>query len=64
MNKRKRYMKRRLTKAYKNGNLNYDWGQPIQIISSEDIVLTHFDRMQKQINSLEKAVKKISGNNS
>ena len=60
MNKRKRYIKRRLTKAYKSGKLINDWKTIIQIDDVMNDATMRFDRIQQQINSLEKAIKKIS----
>lgn len=62
MNKRKRYIKRRLTKAHKKGTLiNYQLGSitpSYQVAPYSQII-----QLQKQINSLQKAVKNLSRHN-
>ncbi|UAW61119.1 hypothetical protein K3F51_04135 [Limosilactobacillus reuteri] len=63
MNKRKRYMKRRLTKAHKRGTLiNYRLDSIItpsyQVANYSEII-----QLQKKINSLQKAVKNLSRRN-
>lgn len=62
MNKRKRYIKRRLTKAHKRGTLiNYRLDSSTlsyQVANHSDII-----QLQKQINSLQKVVKNLSRHN-
>ncbi len=62
MNKRKRYIKRRLTKARKRGtmiNSRLDSITPsYQVANYSEII-----QLQKQINSLQKVVKNLSRHN-
>lgn len=62
MNKRKRYIKRRLTKAHKRGtliNCRLDSITPLyQVVPCSQII-----QLQKQINSLQKVVKNLSHHN-
>ncbi|MCD7133452.1 hypothetical protein [Limosilactobacillus balticus] len=63
MNKRKRYMKRRLTKAHKRGTLiNYRLDSIITP-SYQAANYSQIIKLQKQINSLQKAVKNLSCHN-
>ena len=63
MNKRKRYMRRRLTKAHKRGtSINYRLDSIItpsyHVINRSEII-----QLQKQINSLQKVIKNFSRRN-
>lgn len=62
MNKRKRYIKRRLTKVHKRGTLINSRLDSItlsyQVANHSEII-----QLQKQINSLQKVVKNLSRHN-
>lgn len=63
MNKRKRYIKRRLTKAHKRGTLiNYRLDSIITP-SYQAANYSQIIQLQKEINSLQKAVKNLSRHN-
>lgn len=62
MNKRKRYIKRRLTKAHKRGTLI---NSRLDLITPSYQVANHLEiiQLQKQINSLQRVVKNLSRHN-
>lgn len=63
MNKRKRYIKRRLTKAHKRGTLINSRLDSIITPSYQVTNRSEIIQLQKQINSLQKVVKNLSRRN-